>query len=103
MSAKQAEKSVERPLRIGLLHYSCPPVVGGVEEVVSQQASVFHRLGHSPSILAGMGDVYTKDFPVRLEPSLSSQNASIIKAQEACKKGQLRAVERPTNRIFRAE
>jgi hypothetical protein len=25
---------MDKPLEIGILHYSCPPVVGGVEEVV---------------------------------------------------------------------
>jgi len=100
MPANQPHKERDAPLRIGLLHYSCPPVVGGVEEVLSQQASVFNRMGHSASVLVGMGDVYTKDFPVRVEPSLSSQNASVIKAQEACKKGHLSAIERPTHKIY---
>ncbi|UCG81469.1 MAG: glycosyltransferase family 4 protein [Desulfobacterales bacterium] len=91
---------MNQPLRIGLLHYSCPPVVGGVEEIVNQQASVFRRMGHSVSVLAGMGDVYTEDFPIRIEPMLGSKNSQIIKAHEKCKKGQGTALERPTNRIY---
>jgi glycosyltransferase involved in cell wall biosynthesis len=91
---------MNQPLRIGLLHYSCPPVVGGVEEIVNQQASVFRRMGHSVSVLAGMGDVYTEDFPVHIEPMLGSKNSQIIKAHEKCKKGQETALERPTNRIY---
>lgn len=92
---------MDTPLRIGILHYSCPPVIGGVEEVLRQQASTFHRMGHSVSVLAGMGEVYTKDFPVRIERVLGSKNARIIKAQEECKKGHQGALERPTNRIYR--
>jgi hypothetical protein len=61
---------MERPLRIGILHYSCPPVVGGVEAIVYQHALILHRMGQSISILAGMGDTYTEDFPVRIEPIL---------------------------------
>ena len=76
---------MDAPLGIGILHYSCPPVVGGVEEILRQQASIFHRTGHSVSVLAGMGEVYTKDLPVRIEPVLGSKNARIIKAQEECK------------------
>ena len=95
------KKAIDTPLRIGLLHYSCPPIVGGVEEIVSQQACVFHRMGHSVSVLAGMGEVYTKDFSVRIEPALSSKNARIMKAHEECKKGHQGALERPTNRIYR--
>jgi len=76
---------MDRVLRIGILHYSCPPVVGGVEEVLSQHASILHRLGQSVSILAGMGKVYTDSFTVRLEPLLGSKNESILKAQKQSK------------------
>jgi len=93
--------AIDTSLRIGLLHYSCPPVIGGVEEILSQQASVFHRMGHSVSVLVGMGEVYTKDFPVRLELALSSKNDGILQAQEECKKGNQEALERPTKRIYR--
>ena len=101
MSKRDLEKAMDASLRIGILHYSCPPVVGGVEEVLSQQASVFHRMGHSVSILAGMGEVYTEDLPVRIEPVLGSKNARIIKAQEECKKGHHGALKRLKNRIYR--
>ncbi len=93
--------AIDASLRIGLLHYSCPPVIGGVEEILSQQAAVFHRTGHSVSVLAGMGEVYTKDFPVRIEPALSSKNTRILQAHEECKKGNQEALERPTKRIYR--
>ena len=92
---------MDTPLRIGILHYSCPPVIGGVEEILSQQASVFQRMGHSVSILAGMGEVYTEDFPVRIEPVLGSKNTRIIKVQEECKKGHQGSLEWPTNRIHK--
>jgi glycosyltransferase involved in cell wall biosynthesis len=94
-------KVTDKPLRIGILHYSCPPVVGGVEEILSRQAYIFHQMGHSVSVLAGMGEDYTKDFPVHIKPVLSSKNARIIKAHEECKKGHQGALERPTNRIYR--
>ena len=94
-------RAVDAPLRIGLLHYSCPPLVGGVEEILSQQASIFHRMGHSISVLAGMGEVYTKDFSVRIEPVLGSKNASIMKAHKAAKEGHQEALERPVNKIFK--
>ena len=87
-------------LRIGILHYSCPPLIGGVEEILSQQASVFDRMGHSVSVLAGMGEVYSEDFPVRIEPLLGSQNTRIIKAHEACKKGHPEALEKDTDKIL---
>ena len=92
---------MDTPLHIGLLHYSCPPVVGGVEEIMSQQASIFHRMGHSVSVLAGMGEVYTEDFPVRIELVLGSKNPSIIKAHKEVKKGHKDALERSANKIHK--
>ena len=39
------KKPMDVPLRIGIVHCACPPVVGGVEEVLSRTADTFHRLG----------------------------------------------------------
>jgi len=92
---------MDRPLHIGMLHYSCPPVVGGVEEVLSQHASILTRLGQSVSILAGMGSVYTDSFPVRIEPVLGSKNASILKALDQYNTGDHKYFDRLTDRITR--
>ncbi len=91
---------MDMPLRIGILHYSCPPVVGGVEEIVRQHAAIFRRRGHSVSVLAGMGEVYTEDLPVRIEPMLGSRNTLIMKAHEECKNGHEGALQQPTDTIY---
>jgi glycosyltransferase involved in cell wall biosynthesis len=88
------------PLHIGILHYSCPPVVGGVEEILSQQASILQKLGQTVNIIAGMGDVYTDSFPIRIEPLLGSKNASILKAHEKSREGDHKHLKRLTNRIY---
>lgn len=75
-------------LKIALLHYSCPHVVGGVEEVIRQQAALFHRLGHEVRVIAGMGNIYTDDFPITINPLFSSIDPSVIKAhQDLLKRG----------------
>lgn len=66
---------------IALLHYSCPPVIGGVEEVVRQQAALFHRLGHKVVVLTGAGAVFEEDLPVRINPLLGSGNPEVNDAQ----------------------
>ena len=90
----------QRPLRIGILHYSCPPVVGGVEEILSQHATILHRLGQHISVLVGMGEIFTESFPVRIEPVLGSQNESITKAHERSNSGDYKPLKRLTNRIY---
>ena len=91
---------MDRPLRIGILHYSCPPVVGGVEEILNQHATFLHRIGQHVSVLAGMGEVYTESFPVRIEPLLGSQNVSITKAHEQSRNGDHKELKRLTKRIY---
>jgi len=87
-------------LSIGILHYSCPPVIGGVEEVLSQQASILQRQHQSVSIMAGMGDIYSDSFPIRIEPLLGSKNASILKAQKQYRDDDHRYFKQLTTRIF---
>ncbi len=69
-------------IQIALLHYSCPPVVGGVEEVVRQQASLFRRHFHPVKIYAGAGGQFTDEYPVEIHPRLGSRNERILRAQE---------------------
>jgi glycosyltransferase involved in cell wall biosynthesis len=63
---------------IALLHYSCPPVVGGVEEVVRQQASLFFRNHHLVKIIAGTGGQFDNRFEIELNPLLGSRCREIM-------------------------
>lgn len=38
-------------MRIAILHYSKPPVIGGVERVIGEQAAALRELGHEVAIL----------------------------------------------------
>lgn len=66
---------------IAILHYSCPPVVGGVEEIIRQQAFLFQRYFHPVKIFAGTGSQFSDKIPVEINPLLSSQKDDIIRAQ----------------------
>jgi len=86
-------------LNIALLHYTCPPVVGGVEEVVRQQASLFHRYYHKVKIFAGAGDQFTKDYQIEINPLLSSRNKQILRAHELILENNLNKMETLSQRI----
>lgn len=45
---------MSRP-RVGLLHYTCPPVIGGVETILFEQARRLRDRGYPVTILAGRG------------------------------------------------
>ena len=47
-------------MNIGLLHYSAPPIVGGVESVMAKHAQLMVDEGHSVRVLAGRGASFDK-------------------------------------------
>ncbi len=86
------------------MHYSCPPLVGGVEEILRHHAQVLTRFGHRVSILAGMGDAFNDAFEITIHPLIGSQNDRVKAAQEACLRGRygpLKAVEDEIYRLVR--
>ena len=78
---------------IALLHYSCPPVVGGVEEIIHQQASVFQRYYHKTKIFVGSGGRLDDTFEVEINPLLGSRSERILAAHESIHKGENREME----------
>lgn len=50
-------------MKIVLLHYAAPPVVGGVESVIGHHARLMLRAGHQVSILAGRGEQTDQRIP----------------------------------------
>lgn len=73
--------------KIVLLHYSSPPVVGGVEEVMKQQALLFHRLGHKVKVISGKGESLSREFPTTIDPIFSSLNPNVDLALKELKAG----------------
>lgn len=62
---------------IAILHYSAPPVVGGVEEVIKQQALLFRRNLLNVKIIAGKGAQFENYIPVVINPLLLSNNDEV--------------------------
>jgi len=90
-------------LSIGILHYTCPPVVGGVEEIVNQHASILHRLNQQVTVLAGKGGTGNEPYEVKLEPFFGSKHPSVLKAHEEVRKGDHLGVEKLTSKILERE
>lgn len=64
-----------------LLHYTSFPVVGGVEEVVRQQALLFSGHGHNVKIITGEGVCFDPSIPVISNTLINSNNHQIITLQ----------------------
>jgi glycosyltransferase involved in cell wall biosynthesis len=85
---------------IALLHYTSPPIVGGVEEVVGQQASLFSRYYHNVRIFAGAGAQLDKNCEVEINPLLNSRNAEVLEAHRLIRKGMPAKMDSLANRIY---
>jgi glycosyltransferase involved in cell wall biosynthesis len=75
-------------MKIALLHYSSPPIVGGVESVLAHHARLMAKAGHAVTILAGRGKTFDANIPVRILPHLDSRHAEVIAAKAALDSGQ---------------
>jgi len=65
--------------KIALLHYSCPPIVGGVEEIIRQHASLLTRYKHTVKVFAGYGERFTDEYDIEINPLLSSRHPKILR------------------------
>lgn len=65
--------------RVGILHYSAPPVIGGVESVMLTHARLFTQSGYPTTILAGRGQPAALPAGVELLhiPEMDSQHPRI--------------------------
>jgi glycosyltransferase involved in cell wall biosynthesis len=76
-------------MKIALLHYSSPPIVGGVESVLAHHARLLANDGHEVVILAGRGENYDQRIPVRILPRLDSRYAEVMEVKSELDEGTL--------------
>lgn len=74
-----------------ILHYSAPPVVGGVEGVMEAHARIFRQMGYPVTMIAGKGTAEALPAGVGLEilPLLDSQHEAILTAGDLLDKGEI--------------
>jgi glycosyltransferase involved in cell wall biosynthesis len=77
-------------MNIALLHYSAPPVVGGVESVLAHHARLMAEAGHAVRIVAARGAQTDRRIPFVAVPLADSRHPEVLAA-----KAQLDAGRRP--------
>lgn len=75
--------------RVALLHYSAPPVVGGVESVLSHQARLMADAGHDVCVVAGRGQQTDSRIPFIQIPMLDSRHPNILTLKEKLDQGEV--------------
>lgn len=75
-------------MKIGLLHYSSPPIVGGVESVLAHHARLMANAGHEVTIFAGRGETFDERIAVHILPRLDSRQAQVMEVKDLLDQGQ---------------
>jgi glycosyltransferase involved in cell wall biosynthesis len=77
--------------RITMLHYTAPPVVGGVEAVILAHAQTFIRAGFPVTIVAGRGEAEAlpESVDLVLVPEIDSQDAEIARMSAQLEQGRV--------------
>ena len=65
-------------MKIALLHYSSPPIVGGVESVLAHHARLMTKAGHAVTIFTGRGNTFDERIPVQILPLLDSRHPEVM-------------------------
>lgn len=75
--------------RVALLHYSAPPVVGGVESVLGHQARLMADAGHQVQIVAGRGEQTDPRIPFVQLPMADSLHPTVLALKEELDRGHI--------------
>ena len=75
-------------MRICLIHYSGPPVIGGVEQTLYHHAKILADHGHQPLLLVGEGQSFDPRIPVTVIPTLYSKHPEVLAVKAALDSGQ---------------
>lgn len=76
-------------MKIALIHYTAPPVVGGVESALARQAAQLSLVGHLVTILAGRGETWNARYPVRVLPRIDPRHPEVLNVRAELEDGSL--------------
>jgi glycosyltransferase involved in cell wall biosynthesis len=74
-------------MKINLIHYTAPPLVGGVESILARQASQLTRAGHQVHILAGRGKTWDAHIPVETVNLIDIRHPQLLRAKTSLDQG----------------
>jgi glycosyltransferase involved in cell wall biosynthesis len=78
-----------RKISVALIHYSAPPVVGGVEAVLARHADLMAQAGHAVRVVAGRGEQWQPRVGFHRLPLIDSRHARVLAAKHELDQGRL--------------
>jgi glycosyltransferase involved in cell wall biosynthesis len=82
----------QQPEKVAMLHFTCPPVVGGVESVMAAHARLFAADGYEVTVIAGRGPAPTNPPPgvtTVIEPMVDSKNERLLAINTSLDRGEI--------------
>lgn len=76
---------------VAILHFTAPPVVGGVESVIDHHARMLVAAGHSVRVIAGRGQATDRRITFQHIPLLDSLHSRVLTAKQVLDAGQVPA------------
>ena len=76
-------------MNIAILHYSVPPIVGGVESVIAHHARLMTANGHSVRLIAARGESLSEEIPLFPIPLAGSQHPRVLDVKEQLDHGDI--------------
>ena len=64
--------------RIAIMHYSAPPVIGGVEYTIAAHARLLADHGYEVKLIAGRGEQFDPRVPVQIIPTVDSRHPLVL-------------------------
>lgn len=78
-------------MHIALIHYSAPPVVGGVESVLAQHARLMTQAGYTVRLLAARGEPISDQIQFIPLPLIDSRHPRVLAAKAQLDRGSVPA------------
>jgi mannosylglucosylglycerate synthase len=72
---------------VAILHFTSPPVVGGVEGLMGIHASLLADRDYAVRVISGKGEPFRPDVPVQLIPELYSKHPELLAVNEELDQG----------------
>ena len=76
-------------MNVAILHYSVPPIVGGVESVVAHHARLMSADGYSVRLIAAHGKSLSEQIPLTALPLAGSRHARVLETKRQLDRGEV--------------
>ncbi len=74
---------------VGILHFTCPPIVGGVELLIKLHSRLLLEHGFQVRALAGRGRPFDRRVPLELIPALDSKHPELLAVNDELKRSEV--------------